>query len=109
MEISKWHPAAKILPVRCMVMALASFYFTEDQVQLTRRGKRLATFQEQKGQWFVDAEALVSFMSKISSSHKLDVLNSALLAQLTADKKMVETKTLIKFMYTFWESWLGCS
>ena len=72
---------------------------TEDQVQLTRRAKRSATFQEQKGQGFVDAGALISFTHEISSSHKSDVLNSTLLAQLTADKI---TKTLTKFMYTFW-------
>ena len=59
----------------------------EDQVQLTRRAKRSATFQEQKGQGFVDAGALASFTSKISSSHKSDVLNSALLVQLAADKQ----------------------
>ena len=82
----------------------------EDQVQLTHRAKCSATFQEQKGQGLVDAGASVSFMREISSSHKSDVLNSAILAQLTADKKYGRNKDTYKNLCTrFGESWLGCS
>ena len=86
----------------------------EDQVQLTHRAKCSATFQKQKGQGFVDAGALVFFMSKISSLHKSDVLNSGLLAQLTVDKQYDQNEEADKWNKIYVhvlleESWLGCS
>ena len=67
----------------------------EDEVQLALRAKSSAV-KEQKEQGFIDARSLVAFTKKISCVRKSDVLNSTLLAQLTADK--IKRKTLINGM-----------
>ena len=83
----------------------------EDQVQLALRAKSSAV-KEQKEQGFVDAGSLVSFTKKLSRVHKSDVLNSTLLAQLTADKKYNRNKDTDKWNEIYinvGEGWLGCS
>ena len=65
----------------------------EDQVQLALRAKS-SPVKEQKEQGFVDAGSLVK---KLSHVHKSDVLNSTLLAHLTADKKYNRNKDTDKW------------